>query len=143
MLLDDLMDQSGLNGNALAAAIGVKPTSISGWRHGRDLPDGGSMQQIVGVLRGRITEANVKLLLRAWMELRLGSMASLAWENPEDVAARENAEAGMFDKLLWRWTPAEREDIRRLLDTADKQLAVRETLVSLARCLPGKSKRRS
>ena len=90
LLLDELMHKSGMNGNALAEAIGVKPTSISGWRHGRDFPDGDSMRRVIEALQGKISGEEVKVLLRAWMELRLGDAARLAWEEPQGTKGRDS-----------------------------------------------------
>lgn len=135
LLLDELMHKSGMNGNALAEAIGVKPTSISGWRHGRDFPDGDSMRRVIEALQGKISGEEVKVLLRAWMELRLGDAARLAWEEPQGTKGRDNGGRSGLDDLLWRWTHAERADVHRLLQAAESRGHVREALVALARCL--------
>jgi hypothetical protein len=134
-MLDEFMDASGLNGNALAEAIGVKPTSISGWRHGRDFPDGDSMRRIIETLRGRISDDDARILLRAWMELRLGDVAKLSWEDGQPSKGKGTDGRAALDQMLWRWTHAEREDIHRLLQQAELKGVVREALVALARCI--------
>lgn len=77
-LLDDLIRDAGLKGVQVAAATGLRPTSISGWRRGRDLPDTSSMRSLLETLRGRLPASSLRLLLRAWMELRFGDTAALA-----------------------------------------------------------------
>jgi transcriptional regulator with XRE-family HTH domain len=46
-----LIRDAGLKGVEVATATGLRPTSISGWRCGRDLPDASSMRSLLQALR--------------------------------------------------------------------------------------------
>ena len=134
-LLDDLIRDAGLKGVEVAAATGLRPTSISGWRCGRDLPDASSMRSLLETLRGRLPATSLRLLLRAWMELRLGDTAALAWEEDSASPLREESPASAMEQLLWRWSPAQLEGLQHLLKQAELHLPVREALLAFSRCL--------
>jgi hypothetical protein len=133
-LLDDLIRDAGLKGVEVAAATGLRPTSISGWRCGRDLPDASSMRSLLQALRGRLPSPSLCLLLRAWMELRFGDAASLAWEEDTKGLLQE-APVSAIDQMLWRWSPAQRESLQHLIQQAERHLPVREALLAFSRCL--------
>lgn len=134
-LLDDLMRDSGLNGKQLADRVGVKPTSISGWRRGRDQPDGESLRLVALVLLETIPKSEVARLVRAWVELRLGSVAELVREPKEDCRLNEGLDRQSLDQILWRCSAAQRQRLRRLLLAADQHVKVRDALLALDECL--------
>jgi transcriptional regulator with XRE-family HTH domain len=134
-LLDDLIRDAGLKGVEVAAATGLRPTSISGWRRGRDLPDASSMRGLLETLRGRLPASSLRLLLRAWMELRFGDTAALAWEEDSPSSRPEDSAAPAMEQLLWRWSPAQLEGLQQLLKQAELHLPVREALLAFSRCL--------
>ncbi len=134
-LLDDLIRDAGLKGVEVASATGLRPTSISGWRCGRDLPDASSMRRLLETLRDRLPESSVRRLLQAWMELRFGPVASIAWEQGASNSLREEPPTDILEEMLWRWSPAQRQGLKHLITQADHHLPVREALLAFSRCL--------
>lgn len=134
-LLDDLMRASGLNGRQLADRVGVKPTSISGWRRGRDQPDGESLRLVAQVLLETLPRLEVARLVRAWVELRLGTAAELVWEPMAECRLKEGQDPQSLEQILWRCSAAQRQKLRRLLLAADRHVKVREALLALDECL--------
>lgn len=134
-LLDDLIREAGLKGVQVASATGLRPTSISGWRCGRDLPDSSSMRRLLETLRDRLPENAVRRLLRAWMELRFGSVADLAWQEGSSHTLREEPPADLFEQMLWRWSPSQRDGLKHLIAQAERHLPVRDALLAFSRCL--------
>lgn len=131
LLLDQLIRDSGFKGVELADTVGLKPTSISGWRHGRDIPDGSSLRRVIEALSKHLAKQQLCLLIRAWMELHLGQMSKWAWDERD----AEKAPGQELDSLLWRWSSKERGQMKFLLQSADEHLEVREALLAFAKCL--------
>jgi transcriptional regulator with XRE-family HTH domain len=135
LLLDQLIRDSGFKGVELANTVGLKPTSISGWRHGRDIPDGSSLRRVIEALSKDLAKQQLCLLIRAWLELHLGQVAKLAWDEREAERLAEKAPGQELDSLLWRWSAKERGQMKFLLQSADEHLEVREALLAFAKCL--------
>jgi hypothetical protein len=93
------------------------------------------MRSLLQTLRGRLPASSLRLLLRAWMELRFGDTAALAWEEDSSSTLPGESSAPAIEQLLWRWSPAQLEGLEHLLKQAELHLPVREALLAFSRCL--------
>ena len=93
------------------------------------------MRGLLETLRGRLPASSLRLLLRAWMELRFGDTAALAWEEDSPGSRPEDSAAPAMEQLLWRWSPAQLEGLQHLLKQAELHLPVREALLAFSRCM--------
>ena len=93
------------------------------------------MRRLLETLCDRLPENAVRRLLRAWMELRFGPVAALAWEEGSSHTLTEVPPADLFEQMLWHWSPSQRDGLRHLITQAEHHLPVREALLAFSRCL--------